>query len=372
MKIRNQLSLTVLALASTLLVSCIPGSRLRDCNTSLGKCHEEQKTAVAEIERLDGQLKQCEEQLQSKNRESENLKKDTSRMQLRLEDEIRKNEQLSQTNELLIKKNNEFLAENRLQTEKISTELSATQEALIRKEDALKKMEADLLTLKQELSATDEKLKQKEATLNTLEAQYLVSKEELDRSVAELSASQHDLASKQQKLLELQRALVQKDSMVNLLKKTVTDALMGFTDKGLKVEERNGKVYVSMENKLLFASASTVVGADGQKALVEIARVLQENPDINVLVEGHTDDNPLKGSGQMKDNWDLSVLRATEIVRILLASGKIDPARLTAAGRSQYLPVDPAATPEARTKNRRTEIILTPKLDELFRVIESN
>jgi chemotaxis protein MotB len=138
------------------------------------------------------------------------------------------------------------------------------------------------------------------------------------------------------------------------------------------VEERNGKVYVSMDNKLLFASGSTAVGPDGQKALEELARVLEANPDINILVEGHTDDQPMRGSAQIKDNWDLSVLRATEIVRILLAKGKIAPARITAAGRSEYLPVDPADTAEARARNRRTEIILTPQLDELFRVIESN
>ncbi|MFO7722547.1 MAG: OmpA family protein, partial [Bacteroidales bacterium] len=127
-----------------------------------------------------------------------------------------------------------------------------------------------------------------------------------------------------------------------------------------------------MDNKLLFASGSTAVGADGQKALAELARVLEANPDINVMVEGHTDDVPLRGSGQMKDNWDLSVLRATEIVRIILSKGKIEPSRIIAAGRSQYLPVDPENTTEARARNRRTEIILTPKLDELFRVIESN
>jgi chemotaxis protein MotB len=363
---------SILFLGSAILFSCVPARKYNDSKASLEKYMSDNTALRTEQERLQEQLKNNEEQLQVKTRDVENLRRDTARLMSTLEMEMMKNRQLNQTYELLLQKNKELLADNRYQTEKISAELSLTQEQLIRKEDALKKLEAELLLMQKELNNTEAKLIQKEQSLNAMSTDLVKSREGLDKSVSELEASRKDLMDKQQRLMELQKVLAQKDSMVTALRNTVATALMGFTDKGLKVEERNGKVYVSMENKLLFASGSTAVGTDGQKALTELARVLEANPDINVMVEGHTDDVPLRGSGQMKDNWDLSVLRATEIVRIILSKGKIEPSRITAAGRSQYLPVDPANTNDARARNRRTEIILTPKLDELFKVIESN
>jgi chemotaxis protein MotB len=362
----------MLVVLSTLIFSCIPARKFNDTKASLEKCMDDNITLRTEQDRLNEQLKLSQEQLQQKTKDVENLRRDTARLMSTLDMEVMKNRQLNQTYELLLQKNKELLADNRYQTEKISAELSLTQEQLIRKEDALKKLEAELLLMQKELANTEAKLNQKEQSLNAMGTDLAKSKEGLDKSVAELEASRKELMEKQQRLMELQKILAQKDSMVTALRNTVATALMGFADKGLKVEERNGKVYVSMENKLLFASGSTSVGTEGQKALTELARVLEANPDINVMVEGHTDDVPLRGSGQMKDNWDLSVLRATEIVRIILSKGKIEPARIIAAGRSQYLPVDKANTNDARAKNRRTEIILTPKLDELFRVIESN
>ncbi len=158
---------------------------------------------------------------------------------------------------------------------------------------------------------------------------------------------------------------------VNALKKAVSDALVGFENNGLTVTKKNGKVYVSMEEKLLFASGSTVVDSKGEGALKEIAKVLEKNADINVLIEGHTDNVPISG-GAIKDNWDLSVLRATSVVRILTKHADIDPTRLTPAGRGPYLPVDNANSTDARRKNRRIEIILSPKLDELFKGIGEN
>ena len=118
--------------------------------------------------------------------------------------------------------------------------------------------------------------------------------------------------------------------------------------------------------------AKAVQQEKGIEAIKKVSTVLEQNPDINILIEGHTDDVPLHSTSAIKDNWDLSVMRATSIVNIILKNSKIDPKRLTAAGRGQYMPVDPAKTPEARTKNRRIEIILTPKLDELFQIIETN
>lgn len=378
--IKNNLSvlstgrgLLVFVLLAFISVSCVPMRKYQDCVTERDKIIKERDDLVNVQGNLQKLIDECEQSLQRKTRDIEGLRRDTSRLISSLELEILKNNQLNKTYELLLQKNKELLAENRYQTEKISAELSLTMEQLIRKEDELKKMEADLNLLQQSLASTENELKIKEDSLIALGADLGKSKRILDESLRDLESSRDDLEEKQKKLLELQQILYQKDSVVEALRSTVAEALLGFTDKGLKVEERHGKVYVSMENKLLFATGSTTVGNEGRQALKELALILEDNPDINVMVEGHTDDVPMRGTGQIKDNWDLSVMRATEIVRILLSgSPEIDPARITAAGRSQYLPVDMDDTPEARAKNRRTEIILTPKLDELFRVIESN
>ncbi|MFW5781215.1 MAG: OmpA/MotB family protein, partial [Bacteroidota bacterium] len=174
------------------------------------------------------------------------------------------------------------------------------------------------------------------------------------------------------RLLELETILARKDSAVNALRNKVAAALIGFENEGLSVDIKNGKVYVSLEEKLLFPSGSTRIDARGINALKKLARVLEENKDINITIEGHTDDVPVIASAAMKDNWDLSVKRATAVVRILLDNSSIDPKRLTASGRGEYMPLDTGKTSEARQKNRRTEIILTPKLDELFQILESN
>ena len=141
---------------------------------------------------------------------------------------------------------------------------------------------------------------------------------------------------------------------------------MGFENNGLTIEQKNGKVYVSLEESLLFALGKYEVDVKGVEVLKKLAVVLEQNPDINITVEGHTDDIPYRGSGDIQDNWDLSVKRATSVLKIITDNSKVDPTRLTAAGRGEYIPLDKANTKEGRQKNRRTEIILAPNLDELY------
>ena len=186
-----------------------------------------------------------------------------------------------------------------------------------------------------------------------------------------LETRQKELAEKEARLEELQNILTQKDAEVKALKDKVANALKGFEDHGLTVYEKNGKVYVSLDEKLLFASGSWEIDNRGKEALRELGKILANEPNINVLIEGHTDNVPFRGSGNVKDNWDLSAMRATAVVKELLRNKEINPQRITAAGRSEYLPIDPDDTKEARARNRRTEIILTPKLDELFKIIDS-
>jgi chemotaxis protein MotB len=215
-----------------------------------------------------------------------------------------------------------------------------------------------------DLKNTQEQLQQREDRLQKLESELKVKEQRLASAGQELEKREH-------RVKELEGILSRKDSAVTALKNAVSNALVGFKESGLTVEQRNSKVYVSLEERLLFASGSVTVEKKGEEALKQLAKVLEKKPDIHVLIEGHTDDVPISG-GPYKDNWDLSVMRATSIVRILTSGSRINPAQLTAAGRGEHVPVDPARTPEARRKNRRTEIILSPKLEELFKVLDSN
>ena len=187
-----------------------------------------------------------------------------------------------------------------------------------------------------------------------------------------LAKARVELTLKEQRIKEMQDILAQKDAEVKALKEKVINALKGFEGSGLNVYEKDGKVYVSMDDKLLFASGSWTINEQGLKAIKQLAKVLETETEISVLIEGHTDNVPYRGSGQIKDNWDLSVMRATAVVKALLDNGNIAPTRLSASGRSEYLPLDENNTPEARAKNRRTEIILTPNLDQLFQLIQGN
>jgi chemotaxis protein MotB len=216
-----------------------------------------------------------------------------------------------------------------------------------------------------DLQAAQENLRQKEDIMRQLELSMDLKKVSLDELTLELE-------KKNARLAELEKILDAQKKIVGDLKGKVSEALLGFENNGLTVSTRNGKVYVSLEEKLLFKTASWDIDANGKNALRKLAGVLEKNPDIQVTIEGHTDNVPYNpGSGQLKDNWDLSVKRATSAVRVLLEGSKIKPGRLTAAGRSEYIPVEAANTPEARQKNRRTEIILTPDLTELYEIINN-
>jgi chemotaxis protein MotB len=187
---------------------------------------------------------------------------------------------------------------------------------------------------------------------------------------ARLERLEKDLAARSKRVDELESVIAAKDAKMNDLKNAISRALVNFEGKGLTVEQRDGKVYVSMENKLLFSSGSWAVGAEGRKAVQQLATVLAQNPDIAVLIEGHTDNVPYNGSGQLNDNWDLSTKRATSIVQLLQENRNIDPQNLTAAGRGEYAPVASNETSEGRAKNRRIEVILTPKLDEINKLLQ--
>lgn len=201
-------------------------------------------------------------------------------------------------------------------------------------------------------------------------AQLEAKEQALAAENARLEALKKELENRSQRVAELERVIASKDAAMTNLKNAISKALTNFEGKGLTVEQRNGKVYVSMENKLLFESGSWAVGANGREAVKQLGNVLADNPDIAILIEGHTDNVPYTGSGQLSGNWDLSTKRATAIVNILRENAAINPENLTAAGRGEYAPIASNDTAEGKAKNRRIEVILTPKLDEISKLLD--
>ncbi|MFP4468665.1 MAG: OmpA family protein [Bacteroidales bacterium] len=308
--------ITALTIISMTLVSCVPASKFNDMEARYENLREQNATTE---ERLDDCLDDNErmrDEIAGLRRHNERLEQDTTH----LGESLRK---LREQHEQFVEQTETLMEGQTAETRQVMERLQETQRDLQRRED-------------------------------------------------ELNRAMREMEEKELRVNELEDILQRQDSIVEELRHTVSNALLGFQDEGLSVEIRNGKVYVSLEENLLFATGSTQIDSQGEQALSELAAVLEQNPDINVMIEGHTDDVPVKPGASFKDNWDLSVLRATAIVRILKKHGDIDPQRFIAAGRGEYHPVDPEDSPEARRKNRRTEIILTPQLDELFRIIEQH
>ncbi len=200
-------------------------------------------------------------------------------------------------------------------------------------------------------------------------AQLEVKEQALANENARLKKLEKDLKNRSNRVAELESLIAAKDAAMTALKNAITKALTDFEGKGLTIEQRDGKVYVSMENKLLFKSGSWAVGGQGRQAVQQLGTVLGDNPDIAVLIEGHTDNVPYTGNAQLSGNWDLSTKRATAIVNILRENTDINPENLTAAGRGEFAPVATNETTEGKAKNRRIEVILTPKLDEISKLL---
>lgn len=212
------------------------------------------------------------------------------------------------------------------------------------------------------------------SALNDLKNQYSEMNSNYDKlrsnSSTEISRLSGDLKKREQRLKEVEEVLRKRDEATNKLKEKLQQALLGFTKSGLTVEIRNGKVYVSLTDKLLFPSGSIIIDEKGKQALTQLAEVLKQQPEINIAVEGHTDSQKITNLGQIKDNWDLSVLRSTSVVRYLTEVSKVESVRMTATGKGEFQPLAENTSADGRSRNRRIEIVLSPKLDELYDLIK--
>jgi chemotaxis protein MotB len=296
-------------------------------------------------------------------------KKVYNELETKYADLKKENRALADENTLLAQEKNQLdlkgkelqdqLDKLKAERDKLATDYAATKKNL----DNLKSSYGALE--KNSNEALESNMKKNRELLAQLEAKEKALAAEQDR-LAKLKA---DLQERSQRVDELEGMIAAKEESMRKLKETLSKALNSFEGKGLTVEHKNGKVYVSMENKLLFGSGSWAVGTEGKKAVMEVGKVLADNPDIAVLIEGHTDNVPYGGSGPIADNWDLSTKRATAIVSILRENKSINPQNLTAAGRGEYAPLTSNETADGKSKNRRIEIILTPKLDEISKML---
>lgn len=322
--------------ATLLLQGCIPPKQVEELKSKYERCDNERTDLQAKQQALSVENKELKAEVERLKKEAADMEQDTLNASRRLRKAMRELDEQRAINEKLKEIQRSMESGSQAENRKLLAELEVKMEELQEREDELKRLEMELNKKKENLDILRAELEEREARVK-----------------------------------ELEDLIAQKDAAVRALKERIKAALSGFADKGIKVEQKNGRVYVSMEAKLLFASGSTAVGTEGRQAVVELAKALEGIEDLTILVEGHTDDDPIK-TGCIKDNWDLSVMRATSVVRIMLEQSSIDPAILTAAGRGEFFPVALNDTPENKAKNRRIEVILTPNLDQLFQLIEES
>ncbi len=309
------------------LSSCVSSKIHQELQAKYRELDEQNVALRKENDELKSDLGQAQDRLNRLEKDLARAAEDTTTMGRKYRSLQNKYRELNKNYEFLLENNNALMASNQAENQKLIKKLNTLQLELQAKEDSL--------------ASEQDKL------------DYLST----------------ELQKREARVYELESLIAQQESKVNEVRKKLKDALFNFEGKGLSVEQRNGKVYVSLENSLLFPSGSWNVQSRGKEALDELAKVLASNKDLNVLVEGHTDSDAFNGSTAIKDNWDLSVMRATSIVKILTDNPGVDPQRITAAGRSEYLPIASNETREGKAKNRRTEIIITPNLDELMQVL---
>ncbi|MBC8053343.1 MAG: OmpA family protein [Sphingobacteriaceae bacterium] len=231
----------------------------------------------------------------------------------------------------------------------------------------IESLEEEIARLKGDTSKINHRMADLESKLTGLDANYASLRANSSSEIKKLAA---DLERREARLKEVEEILRKRDAATNALKEKLQKALLGFQKSGLAVDIRNGKVYVSLTDKLLFSSGSIVIDEKGKQALAELGKVLKTQPEINISVEGHTDNQRVVNLGQIKDNWDLSVLRATSVVRYLTDEQKIESNRITATGKGEYQPISAGNAADIRSRNRRIEIVLSPKLDELYDLIK--
>jgi len=285
--------------------------------------------------KLNSKIEELESEVSSLNTQILNMRSDANQNEISLLTLQNKYNSLSDSYDLLTSKNSREISDKAQEIKRLLSKLEMSQSELFKKEDELSKLS------------------------NSLEIKE-----------AELKSSQTILDSRSVRVAELESIINKKDSIVTNLKNSISQALIGLEGDGLSVEKRSGKVYISLEEDLLFASGKYEINSGGLTTLNKLAIALASQKDLEILVEGHTDSVPFKGKGLVTDNWDLSVMRATNVVKVLTQNSNLNPFQLTAAGRGEFIPIASNKTSAGRSANRRIEMILSPNLDDLFKLLD--
>lgn len=357
MKLILKLFLGISFSLSLLTYSCVPARQFEDLKSAKERCETDRDNLKRENESFKTNNNEFQSELKKLKVDNNALVIDTTIKGNAYRTLIIQYDKINDLYAQLLANQEKLRSGADADAQKAMSLLQITREELQRKED--------------ELRALETRLNQERANLNAAKIQNELKEKEIADKDSKLADKDAKLADKEAKVRELQAKLNAQDSIMRQLKSRISEALIGFEGNGLTITHKDGKVYVSLDEKLLFKSGKWDVDPKGTQALQKLAVVLENNPDIDIMIEGHTDDLAYGGNGPIQDNWDLSVKRATAIIKIILANSKIAPTRLTAAGKGQFLPVDVAKTTEARAKNRRTEIILTPKLDALYELMNN-
>jgi len=348
-------------LLAFLASSCVSSKKFKISEAQRTKAEADIRRLKSDTTRVGGQIRENLKTIASLKTQVAGLEQDTLKLGKELRD-CRKEGKLMASTSKSTKEDLEGKLQQKQKELNDKEAKIAEKEKLLREKEAEAKEKSDLLALKEKDAKEKADLlasKEKEAKEK---ADLIAEKEKL------LAEREKELQEKSKRVQELEEIINKQNESLNALQTLISNALVSFKSDELTVETRNGKVYVSMSDKLLFQSGSTEVDVKGKEALQKLAVALQKQPDIAIAVEGHTDNVPIS-SGKFADNWDLSVLRATSIIRILSKYG-LSSQRVTASGRGEHFPVADNSTKEGRAKNRRTEIILSPKLDELMGAIK--
>lgn len=360
-------TIAVLALAAS---ACVPTSKFQQCQKATADNQRKVEARDVTIGQLRTRTAELEADIEDLRKQAESLKQDTALAGVRNRTLSNRLDVLQNDLAALAAKMGDVPEYRSLMSHlsQMQDELATSTDQLISSERDLEKQKAALAEAHKSLTASQEQLEQSNAALATKTQEVADQQKEIAANQKELAARQAEIERQAGQLKELESQLKAKDEAMAALKSKIANALAGFSSDELTVEHKDGKVYVSLEEKLLFASGQYEVNNKGVSAIRKIAAVLKDvTSDVDIAVEGHTDNVPLRGQ-VIQDNWDLSAKRATSVVRILVAGG-VAESRVHAVGRADTAPVADNATEDGRCKNRRTEIVLTPRIDQILKAL---
>lgn len=351
------LNILIMAIAFSSLLSCVANRKYQEEVEAKTAAQRGERDAKAQALEAQKQVEAAQEKIKKLEKELKTIETDYKLVKSRYDQQQQLNKDLQESYDKLLALNEKLTAEAAGKRRELSEEIA-------RKEAELRRKESELQRREREMKELQAKMNTERAEIDRLQADLKDKATNISNLEGDKTALQKDLEAREARVKELEAAIAARDAKANALRDKLKEALLGFESSDLSVEMRNGKVYVSLSQNLLFATGSSRLDKKGADALTKLADVLKKNTGINVLVEGHTDSD-----GDAKMNWELSTKRSLSIVN-LLTKNEVPPGRITAAGRGEFAPIASNDTAEGKARNRRTDIILSPQLDEIMNILK--